>query len=269
MNVLVQLSIGVLAAGLIMGALCCVKKMRRLSRYIYTGLVTAAGIALLVCGLMAKKPVAEVVASPLTKEEQVEFAYAFVEQGEYEIAEELMTEYSNVYGYDDACSLFTARMELLQGNYAVAGGIYARLQENEEYKEQIEEEYALVQAKENVDLSAMATVRYLKQQGLNPADYGFSETEIQGMEETMQVTDEVIAAAVKNIISEEYKTKGFEKTVNAVTEADKLYDMFLDGYYGTLDEEMTAQIKGVRKTLEKKIGDGEGSVPACVTHCLR
>lgn len=267
MNVLVQLSIGVLAAGLIMGALCCVKKMRRLSRYIYTGLVTAAGIALLVCGLMAKKPVTEVVASPLTKEEQVEFAYAFAQQGDYETAEELMTEYSNVYGYDDACSLFTARMELLQGNYAVAGGIYARLQTNEEYKEQIEEEYALVQAKGNVDLSAMATVRYLKQQGLNPADYGFSETEIQGMEETMQVTDEVIAAAVKNIISEEYKTKGFEKTVNAVTEADKLYDMFLDGYYGTPDEEMTAQIKGVRKTLEKKLGDGEGQC-ACVRNAL-
>ena len=267
MNVLVQLSIGVLAAGLIMGALCCVKKMRRLSRYIYTGLVTAAGIALLVCGLMAKKPVAEVVASPLTKEEQVEFAYAFAQQGDYETAEELMTEYSNVYGYDDACSLFTARMELLQGNYAVAGGIYARLQENEEYKEQIEEEYALVQAKKNVDLSAMATVRYLKQQGLNPADYGFSETEIQGMEETMQVTDEVIAAAVKNIISEEYKTKGFEKTVNAVTEATKLYDMFLDGYYGTPDEEMTAQIKGVRKTLEKKIDEGEGQC-ACVRNAL-
>lgn len=267
MNVLVQLSIGVLAAGLIMGALCCVKKMRRLSRYIYTGLVTAAGIALLVCGLMAKKPVTEVVASPLTKEEQVEFAYAFAQQGDYETAEELMTEYSNVYGYDDACSLFTARMELLQGNYAVAGGIYARLQTNEEYKETIEEEYALVQAKGNVDLSAMATVRYLKQQGLNPADYGFSETEIQGMEETMQVTDEMIAEVVKNVISEEYNTKGFEKTVNAVTEAAKLYDMFLDGYYDTPDEEMTAQIKGVRKTLEKKIDEGEGQC-ACVRNAL-
>ncbi len=267
MNIFVQLGIGVLAAGLIMCALFCMKKMRRLVRFIYAGLVTAAGIALLVCGLMAKKPVVEAVASPLTKEEQVEFAYAFVEQGEYEIAEELMEEYSNMYGYDDACSLFTARMELLQGNYAVAGGIYARLQADEEYKEQIEAEYALVQAKENVDLSAIATVRYLKQQGLNPADYGFSETEIQGMEESMQVTDEVIAAAVKNIISEEYKTKGFEKTVNAVTEAIKLYDMFLDGYYGTPDEEMTAQIKGVRKTLEKTLDDGEGHC-ACVRNAL-
>ncbi len=267
MNVLVQLGIGVLAAGLIMGVLFCMKKMRRLIRYIYAGLVTAAGIALLVCGLMVKKPVVEASASPLTKEEQVEFAYAFVEQGEYEIAEELMEEYSNMYGYDDACSLFTARMQILQGNYAVAGGVYARLQENEDYKEQIEAEYALVQAKENVDLSAIATVRYLKQQGLNPAEYGFSEAEIQGMEETMQVTDEMIAAVVKNGISETYKTKGFEKTVSAVTEATRLYDMFLDGYYGTPDEEMTAQIKSVRKTLEKALDDGEGYC-ACVRNAL-
>ena len=103
MNVLVQLGIGVLAAGLVMGVMFCRKNMRRLVRFIYAGLVTAAGIALLVCGLTAKQPAAEAVASPLTKEEQVEFAYAFLVQGEYEIAEELMTEYANMYGYDDAC----------------------------------------------------------------------------------------------------------------------------------------------------------------------
>lgn len=267
MNGLVQLGIGVLAAGLIMCALFSIKKMRRLIRYIYAGLVTAAGIALLVCGLMAKEPVAEAVASPLTKEEQVEFAYAFAEQGEYDIAEELMAEYSDMYGYDDACSLFTARMELLQGNYAVAGGIYARLQADDAYAEQIAEEYALIQKKDGVDLSAAATIRYLKQQGLNPADYGYSETEVQATEEGLQITDEQITAAVFAGISEEYKTKGFEKTVSAVTEATRLYDMFLDGSYGTPDEEMAAQIKSVRKALDKKMDEGEGQC-ACVRNAL-
>ena len=267
MNIWMQLGIGVTAAALIMWLLCIAKKVRNAGRFVYTGVITAAGIALLVCGFLFRTPAREEEVSPLTREEQVEFAYAFVEQGEYAVARELMQEYGSRYGYDDECSLFAARIDLLQGNYATASGVYERLQADSAFEKQIAGEYELVRKKANVNLSQAATVKYLMDSGKNPTDYGYSEDIITVTREGLQITDEMIREAVLTGIAEEYKTKDFQKTVGDVAEATRLYELCQSDYYGTPDETTKAEIEAVRKSLTKKMDDGE-SYCACVRNAL-
>lgn len=267
MNIWLQLGIGVTAAGLIMWLLFLVKKIRTVGRSVYAGLITAAGIALLVCGFIFKKPAEEETVVPLTKEEQVEFAYAFVEQGEYAVAQELMKEYGNRYGYDDVCSLFAARVDLLQGNYVAASGVYERLQAEDAYAEQIADEYALVEKRANVNFSQAATVRYLTENGKNPVDYGYAEDIVTATQDGLKITDEMLQEAVFEGISKEYKTKNFKKTASDVTEATRLYTLCQTEYYGTPDEAMKAEIETVRKSLKKKMDEGE-SYCACVRNAL-
>lgn len=267
MNIWLQAGIGVTAAALIMWLLFAVKKMRTVGRSVFAGLITAAGIALLVCGFLFEKPMEAGVVPPLTQEEQVEFAYAFVEQGDYERARELMQEYGSRYGYDDTCSLFAARVDLLQGNYDVAVGTYERLAANAAYAEQIADEYELIQKKAKVNLSQAATVRYLMENGKNPADYGYSEDVITATEEGLQITKEMLQEAVLEGISKEYKTKNFEETVSDVVEATRLYKLCQTEYYGTPNETLKEEIEDVRKSLNKIMDEGE-SYCTCVRNAL-
>lgn len=267
MNIWLQMGIGVTAAALVMWLLFIIKKMRTVGRSVFAGIITAAGIALLVYGFLLKAPVEESGVSPLTQEEQVEFAYAFLEQGDYVLAQELMQEYSSKYGYDDTCSLFAARVELLQGNYDVAAGTYERLASDDTYAEQIAEEYELIQKKTKVNLSQAATVRYLKENGKNPADYGYSEDVITATEEGLLITNEMLQEAVFEGISKKYKTKNFKDTVQDVAEATRLYELCQTDYYGTPNEELEKEIEAVRKSLKKKMDDGESHC-ACVRNAL-
>lgn len=71
----------------------------------------------------------------LSKETALELCYAAISQGNYELAETLLDEYS-IYGvYDDDISLAKSRIESIKGNYKSALGILSKLKSDSAEKE--------------------------------------------------------------------------------------------------------------------------------------
>lgn len=268
MNVFLQLGIGLGIVALLVWLCVLLRKQKRLPGGVYAGILTASCVALLVYGLLKTEPEKKEVVSSLTPLEWMSFAYSFAEEGAYEEASELLEEYCRQYGYDEGCSLFMARLYALQGKYEEASGIYQSLQTGS-YGADMAQEYEYVAQKIGIADDVAAMIRFLEKNGKNPAEYGYAAEIVERAEQAASITQEMIFDAVFSAVTETYDTEQFEKVTANVLLAGELYDTYAG--YGTekLGEAETAEIKEVRKALNKLKTKEDGAFHAgCVREAL-
>ncbi|MGN1085058.1 MAG: VWA domain-containing protein [Lachnospiraceae bacterium] len=269
MNIFLQLGIGLGAAALIVWLCQLFRKQKRWWGFVYAGAVTAACVAAVALGVLKRSPEKEAAAVPLSQEEWITFAYAFAQEGSYEEVFELIDGYSDRYGYDDECSLLTARTYALQGKYEAADGIYRRLAQAENYEALIDAEYSYIEKKCGAGAADLSMVRYLEKNGKDPEEYGYAADAIGALEADSRITQETISEAVFAAVKEEYKTKQFEKEVSYVKQAEAYYDKYAAQGPERLNEEEQNAIKEVRKELKKLKEKGKGvSLTGCVREAL-
>lgn len=143
MDIVLQAGLGLLVATVVIWLLIIKRKAKGIGTFLYGGVVSAACAAALVMGIIGQFS-GDGSDKILPKEDMLAFAGSLASAGAFEQAEDVIDDYSEEYGYDEECSLLTARIYALQGMYDKADGIYSRLAENEDYAELIKEEQTLV-----------------------------------------------------------------------------------------------------------------------------
>ena len=143
MDIVLQAGLGLLVATVVIWLLIIKRKAKGIGTFLYGGVVSAACAVALVMGIIGQFS-DDGADKILPKEDMLAFAGSLASAGAFEQAEDVIDDYSEEYGYDEECSLLTARIYALQGMYDKADGIYSRLAENEDYAELIKEEQTLV-----------------------------------------------------------------------------------------------------------------------------
>lgn len=266
MNIFMQLGIGLGAVTLVIWLCLLLKKQKRWWNFVYAGVVTAACATTLFFGFIKNVPEKGEATAPLTREEWATFAYSFAECGAYEEAASLMEDYEKWYGYDDTYRLFQARMYALQGEYVPAEGIYKTLLQTEAYGAALTEEYNCIHKKGETDTGTAAMLRYLLDNGKNPAEYGYQAEEIAAVDTVAQKMPEDVTEAVFAGIAAAYDTDDFAKEVSYVLQAEELLELYGTVGAAALDENEIAEIKEVLKPLNKLKSKGKG---AALTGCVK
>lgn len=270
MNSFVLLGIGLAVAAVFMWLCFILKKEKKWYGAVYAGLVTAACIGAVVLGVMKKAPEEATPVTPLVQEEWLCFAYGFAEAGAYEEAMDLLEEYSISYGYDDECSLLSARVYALTGNYNAAEGIYGRLAQNAEFAKRIEAERKLLE-KDNVavDATTLAMVRFLAENGKNPEEFGYPADLLTKAETSAAITPEEIREAVHAAMAEDFDVEEYKEEIERVIKAQEYFETYAASGIDSLDETTKGALEEAQNRLErlKKKGDGLALV-GCVRDAL-
>lgn len=145
-----------------------------------------------------------IIGSHLSQKKLLAFANALVEEGAYDEADEVISQYSEAYGYDDDCRLLNARIALLEEDYERANGIYEYLCENTDMISKDAEEVAFAARKAKASLADLVMIEYLQSAGENIEDYGYTQTSYDEIKEIAEDSADDIRRKVRNAIEEDY-----------------------------------------------------------------
>lgn len=129
----IQIALGLFPAMLICLIFLFAKKIKKMA---YITLASAVTVSFLLCGALGAVEMfsgddtsvsATKVTAALSKEDYKEAAYAFIRIGDTDSAERVVTEYADVYGYDEECTLMTSRISVLDRRYDAAFATYKKL----------------------------------------------------------------------------------------------------------------------------------------------
>lgn len=141
--------------------------------------------------------------------------YAFLLVGDYESASNLVTEYADAYGYDDLCSLMTARISVCREYYRAALGIYRKLYGSDLCEEALAVEKIVTYG--NADTVLAAELAAAGQPTL------ISEPETA---EAESLLDGGMRVLMEHIFSDEYSSDKFIDGAKWIIEANELYDRY-------------------------------------------
>lgn len=250
-NVWLQIALALLPALIVTIILLLTRKMAKISYLLLTGSVVAAFAFTTVNGTMQIIAAASEDAeedSPasivLPKREDLEDAvYAFLSAEDTVNAARLVTAYADAYGYDETCSLMTARIAVYEGRYAAALGIYQKLYGGDLPNEAVAvEKIILYNRADNVLADRLSAV-------------GVSQNATVSKQEIEVLTAGGAKAVIAQIISSEKLGTSLKEGAEWVAKANKLYDDYASS--GAKDEavlaELTDELSGLsaRKTLNK------------------
>lgn len=245
-NVWLQVALALLPALLVTVILLLVRKMGKISYLLLTGSIVAAFAFATVNGTMQviaassedaeENTQASVV---LPKQEDFENAvYAFLSVEDTVSAARLVTEYADAYGYNEACSLMTARIAVYEGRYAAALGIYQKL-----YGENLPEEAIAV---EKIVLYNRAD--HVLADRLSTA--GVTQDIVASAQEIAVLTSGGAKALIAQIISNEKLGDAFKDGAQWVVQANKLYDEYVSS--GTKDDAALGELADALDELDAR-----------------
>ena len=258
MSIFLQMGIGLGAVCIIMWLILILRKKKVVRGFVYAGFMTLACIALLVCefaGVFGKTTGQE---TEMPGKEMMTFANALVSYGSYDEAREIITLYSTKYGYDEECSLLSARIYALQENFTQAAGVYKRLLQNEEYAELVEEESQDVIAKASVNMGQLGVINYLSAQGGDLSAYGYTKEQAEEVKAVLQITPASISDKIHDAIEDAYEIEEYEEVAESISEAERVYVSYGAERYDNLAEESRKEIKSAKSDLEDVMEDYAG-----------
>lgn len=173
------------------------------------------------------------------KDEFEDAVYAFLNAGDTESASRLVTEYADAYGYDDVCSLMTARIAVYKDDYGAALGIYRKL-----YGEELPTE---AQAVEKI-------IRYLSTDTVLEAELADAGAEPTISDAEKDEAEVLLAGGIDNLMHEAIAGEGHDDSltegVNWVVEANKLYNSSI--YSGSFNTDALASMAESMKELPQR-----------------
>ncbi len=240
MNVLLQIGLGLSVSFIVVWIIIIKRRVWKIKSLLGALVLTAACGSSVTMGVMEQME-ASAGSKTMSAEQMLVYSNALLTAGEYDEVMKSLQDYSAEYGYDEECSYIVAKMKALQGNYEESQGVYARLAENEDFADRIEDEYELILEKAGADTSYMAMMDFLVDNGMNPVDYGYTDAYIKSMEKALQITDEEIAEEILDNIEDTYDIDEYEDGLELVNTINELYEKCLGrGYYSLSEEEYVA-----------------------------
>lgn len=202
MNICLQIGIG-LIPGTVAALLLLIKRRAfALSKIMMTLLLLGGCSAMLFLGI--REVMSKETSGPgLSQKNLISFANALVLEGAYEEALAVIGEYSESYGYDDACRLLTARISLLDADYERANGLYQYLCEQGLLSGEAEE-VQLAALKCDADVSALVMTDYLESVGKNPEEYGYTKAAYQQIQDRALLSDENVKLSIHKAMKQSY-----------------------------------------------------------------
>lgn len=125
MNIILQIGLGLIPG--VVAALFFLLKRRafNLNRIVFVLLLAAVSGGLVYVGIKPEKTVS--VQANNSSTNVLSFAYALCGEDDYDDANDVINQYSDMFGYDEDCRLFSARMALLNGRGEDAAFLYEAL----------------------------------------------------------------------------------------------------------------------------------------------
>ncbi len=181
----------------------------------------------------------------LSKEEMMLFANSLAAEQATVESWDVLDQYSDEYCYDNECSLLSARLYAIDGDYERAYGIYKRLSEDGEYSSRVSEEKELLERKLNENQNDTELAKYITASGENPEDYGLETVSTSSESVT---ADEIADLVCSSILKDYSKIDGSdnEKCASYVAEAETYYSDYTAGK--AID---TEKLEKLAKKLER------------------
>ena len=203
MNIGLQIGLGLLPGTIVAIILLIGRRAYNLNKILMTLFLTM-GCALAIFYGVSDFLQSGIIGSHLSQKKMLAFANALVEEGAYDEADEVISQYSEAYGYDDGCRLLNARIALLEEDYERANGIYEYLCENTDMISKDAEEVAFAARKAKASMADLVMVEYLQSVGENIGDYGYTQTSYDEITEIAEASADDIRRKVRNTIEEDY-----------------------------------------------------------------
>lgn len=226
MNLWLQIGLGLLPLCAVVIFLLFWRRIFRRGAILLTALLVLGTGGLLTGGLLEKDNASAAV---MSGKDMLRLGYALAQQEQWDAARSMLTEYSRAYGYNEECSLFSARLSAMEGDSRAALGVYQKLSAAADARLQgeLKKEMLAVSAVSDSAASDMILVQYLKKQGADPAAYGLApDSNLTAME--------AMAAAASRAASDQYEDREiqgvtFKDIAKLVAQAQALYDAYLQG----------------------------------------
>ncbi len=122
---IVQIGMGLVPAVIVVMIILCRRRAWNRKRAVFLLLLIMACAFSFIIGIWQIKNSA-IIINKVSKSDMLSLSYAFMDAGEYDLAEQILDEYIDYGIYDGDISIAKARLEALKGNYQVAFGIANR-----------------------------------------------------------------------------------------------------------------------------------------------
>lgn len=203
MNIYLQIGLGLLPGAAVVLLLLFKRKAFQPKKILFTFLLTACCGGFLFWGV--RQMIENAGGDGLSREETAAFANALFLEGAYEEAQDVMDQYSALYGYDDQCRLLLARISLMREDYRRADGLYGYLCEKSGLLEADAGEVEFAFAKNHADPAAVAMVDYLDSVGADIEAYGYTREAYGQTLEILQTDTEKVFRSIRRSIEDTYE----------------------------------------------------------------
>ena len=223
-------------------------------------------IQVIVCsyliGTNAPKPISEVKAIELYE------TYKEIQDENYTQAMALINKAFLASGDQVEVTLAKARLYAVQGGWEEAVALYNKVKESDEYLLDSTEKSLIASIVAGNTLTASqlsyqaSNIHYLKEQGVNPKDYGFMELSDDEIKKNVEYLNEIQFDAVPEIIDDQIKQMEKEYTIlTEIEEIDKLVDNVMSYNYNNfpgvpiVEKPKDEESEEEEKTEEEKLKD--------------
>lgn len=260
MNTFLQIGIGLLPGSIVAAALLIKRRAFNVQKIITTALLCILCGVMLCVGISGLNGRGSRKSGEMPQKKMLAFAYALAEEGAVEAAEEVIDQYSEVYGYDDKCRLLNARLAVLEDDNDKAAHLYAYLCENTSLVNEQDEEVIAATAQSQDNVADLIMMDYLKSVGEDISEYGYTETAYTELKQATGIGREDVKNNIKEVIENEYAAsddmKKYAATVAEVSDLD------IDKIRRLQGSEEAGQYKKVFSEIERK-SDGMNNL-VCV-----
>lgn len=123
---------------------------------------------------------------------------------EYDLAKNLIDDYSNIYDYDNECRLLNARMNLVKTDYVAAMSLYQNLEKQGKLSKEDKEELEFVKKLTGDEAFNLQAMNYLVNTGCDLSEYGYKDSDYSDLKQNLIYDNETIASSIKNKVKKQY-----------------------------------------------------------------
>lgn len=203
MNILLQVGIGLLPGTIVTLFLLAKRKAIRFTRILAALVLIGINGLFLYSGIVSGNDGDE-YAESVDKEKMMAFSNSLYCEKAYNLAKEVLEDYSERFGYDDECRLMFARIYLAAGDYVRANGLYKYLVSNTDLVDSNDEEVEYAADRAVYSESDLATISYLADNGENVEDYGYTDSSYDEISAVFQKDEDSVISAVGSSIKKQY-----------------------------------------------------------------
>ena len=196
------------------------------------------------------------ISSYPSKEQMLAITNKLFVNEEYNLVNDLIDDYSNIYDYDNECRLLNARMSLAKTDYSAANALYQNLKNHNKLNNKNSDELEFTTKLSGGNLKDSQVINYLVNTGSDLSEYGYKDSDYREIVQNSVYDNEEIISSIKIKIEKDYR----DDTDNTIS---TIADIFArvsnsDGKYANLKndiEKLNEIIKDNSSLLNISVAD--------------